>query len=138
MTGSIPGLEKDASLGWTVLRLGLVLLASSTVWRLLVESALVGGFALADCFACIVWAVIFAVAPLLVVSGFLLRGAAANPGKTAGAAAIGAFGLGALALHAMCLDAGGMHVLLGHVLIPFSVAALLAIPLATAARRVIR
>ena len=77
----------------------------------------------------------FAAAPLLVVSGFLLRGVAASPGKTAGAAAIGSVGLGTLAVHVMCLDAGGMHVLLGHFLMPLLVAALLAIPLTVAAQR---
>jgi hypothetical protein len=138
LAGSVPGLEKNASTGWRLLWVGLVMLTVSALWGSLGQGVSLSGFDLADCIACSIYAVVFAVAPLLVASAFLLRGAAAKPGMTAGAAAIGAVSLGALAVHALCSDADGMHVLLAHFLLPLFVAALIAIPLGIAARRKLR
>jgi hypothetical protein len=135
LAGAVPGLEKNASAGRATAGVGLALLTGAALWGLFGESPLSQAFVLADSLRCLTYAVVFAAAPLLVSSGFLLRGAVANPWVTAGAAATGAIGLGTLAVHAICLDAGGMHVLLGHFLEPLLAAALLAIPLAVFVHR---
>jgi hypothetical protein len=135
LSGAVPGLEKDASAGWTIAGVGLFLVAGTMLWGAFGQSAQTPSFQLSDCLWCGAFALAFAAAPMVLASGFIMRGWVANPLPTAFAAAGGAVGLGAVAVHAMCLDAGSMHILLGHLFMPLSAAGLLAIPLAAFVHR---
>jgi len=93
------------------------------------------GQSYAGSLGCIVRSSGLAIAPLLVVGMFMVRGAVFGLRQASYFALIGSVGLGALAVHATCPMLSSGHVLLGHHIGPLVIAMLASFPFAFALAR---
>ena len=121
LASCVPGRESLERIGGWVLGAGglVTLLGIAVLLRAPAPAPAVGSFA-----ACTLVAVVPALVPAALLASFAGRGAPHRPWRTLAFAALSVVGFGTLAGHLGCPNSAALHLVMGHLIAPFSGGAL--------------
>jgi hypothetical protein len=126
LADAVPGRAAAARAGCSVALAGGLLALAGGAASVAVPEAPGSWLPAGPTLACMGRASALGALPALVLCAFLARAVARRPRLGAGLAGAGAVALGAVAVQATCPHMGGVHVLVGHALVPFAAALALA------------